>query len=229
MPVHASRADAAGGAWSRGCAPSPFGAEAAAETSGAAGLMRAMLDHLQLGLMAVAADGSVRCANRAALQACMQLAELRVDRGRLVAALQPGPQALGRAIAAARAGRWTLVSLGDAGEPTLVAAMPLGPRDGADGFTVLLLFGAPRDAYTLAMQLFARDAGLTAAETRVLHALADGHAPRQIAQQHEVALSTVRSQVGSIRAKIGARSLTQVARRVGRLPPVMPAAALAGS
>lgn len=202
--------------------------DAVAETAGAADLMRAILDHVQLGLMAVAADGALRCANRAALHACLDHPELRVDGGRLLAALQPGGSALGRAIAAARTGRWTLVSIEGPGEPTLVAAMPLGARTDADGATVLLMFGAARDAYALAMQLFAREAGLTAAETRVLYALADGRAPRQIAQQHEVALSTVRSQVGSIRAKIGARSLTHVARAVGRLPPVMPAAAVAG-
>lgn len=224
LPVPTFRAHAVPG----GLAPHP-GDDA--EPSAAAGLMRAMLDHVQLGLMAVAADGTLRCSNRAAQRSCLQHPELRVEGARLVAALPPGPTALGRAIAAARGGRWMLVSLvspGETGEPTLVAVMPLGRHDGGDGLTVLLMFGAPRDAYTLAMQLFARDSGLTAAETRVLHALADGRAPRQIAQQHEVALSTVRTQVGSIRAKIGARSLAHVARTVGRLPPVMPAAAVAG-
>lgn len=227
LPLPTLRADAERGAPPGG--PAARVPEAEAETAGAAELMRAVLDHVQLGLMAVAADGALRCANRAALHACLETPELRVDGGRLLAALQPGGSALGRAIAAARTGRWTLVSIDGPAEPTLVAVMPLGANAGGDAATVLLMFGAARDAYALAMQLFAREAGLTAAETRVLYALADGRAPRQIAQQHEVALSTVRSQVGSIRAKIGARSLTHVARAVGRLPPVMPAAAVAGA
>ena len=107
-------------------------------------------------------------------------------------------------------------------EPLTIAVVPLSRSHGEEG-AVLLLFSPPRALDALAMQLFARAAGLTSAEARVLRALADGQVPSQIARQHEVALSTVRSQVGSIRAKIGARSITDLTRAVGRLPPVVPA------
>jgi DNA-binding CsgD family transcriptional regulator len=196
------------------------GADAPADASR---LLRAMLDQLQLGLLAVAGDGQVLSANRAALRLCAQRRELALERGRLAAAT--GGTRLARAIAAARCGRWALVKLDGSGAGLLtVAVVPL--HQVADDETpVLLLFGQCHGAESLAMQLFAREHGLTPAETRVLCGLVDGHQPRQIARDHAVALSTVRSQVGSVRAKTGARSITELTRAVVGLPPVMPVAA----
>ena len=199
---------------------------AGAEPGAEAGLLRAVLDHLQLGIVAVGPDGRVQHANRAARAHGARHPELRIDERQRPDCAAHADR-LVQAIAAARAGRWTLVTLGSRGaaaddERLTIAVVPLGRGQGADG-TVLLLFSPPRGADALAMQLFARAAGLTSAEARVLRALADGQAPSQIARQNDVALSTVRSQVGSIRAKTGARSITELARAVGRLPPVMPA------
>lgn len=189
-----------------------------------AGLLRTVLDHLQLGVVAVGPDGRVQHANRAARVLGARHPELQLD-ARQRPAGAPLADGLVQAIAAARAGRWTLVTLGGGAgeEPLAIAVVPLGSGGGDEG-PVLLLFSPPRGADALAMQLFARAAGLTAAESRVLRALADGQPPSRIARQHDVAVSTVRSQVGSIRAKTGARSITDLTRAVGRLPPVMPAA-----
>lgn len=221
-----------------GIAPGTAVAQAGAaggELAADAGLLRTLLDHLQLGILALGPDGRLQHANRAARMHCARHPELRLDEHERLVGTPPADRLAGtspadrlaRAIAAARAGRWSLVTLGSQGcaadaEPPAIAVVPLGRCDGGDG-AVLLLFSPPLGADALAMQLFARAAGLTSAEARVLRALADGRAPSQIARQHEVALSTVRSQVGSIRAKTGARSITDLARAVGRLPPVMPA------
>lgn len=187
-------------------------------------LLRAMLDQLQLGLLAVAGDGRLLTANRAALRHCAQRGELAIEHGRLAAAAAGGTR-LARAIAAARGGRWTLVKLDGPGAAVLsIAVLPLQQLDG-DDTPVLLLFGQCHGAESLAMQLFAREHGLTPAETRVLCALVDGQLPRQIARSHAVALSTVRTQVGSVRAKTGTRSITDLTRAVIGLPPVMPVAA----
>ena len=206
--------------------PAPDTRADGSESSADAGLLRTVLDHLQLGIVALGVDGREQHANRAARVLCARHPELQPDARQRPPGAPPA-EALMQAIAAARAGRWTLVTLGrgggDAGEePLAIAVLPLGRGHGEDG-AVLLLFSPPRGADALAMQLFARAAGLTAAECRVLRALADGQPPSRIARRYAVALSTVRSQVGSIRAKTGARSITDLARAVGRLPPVMPA------
>jgi DNA-binding CsgD family transcriptional regulator len=73
----------------------------------------------------------------------------------------------------------------------------------------------------LSAHWFARSHGLTPAETRVLAALCDGLAPSVIAQAQSVAMSTVRSQIGAIRAKTGAPSIRALVRQIAVLPPLV--------
>ena len=78
---------------------------------------------------------------------------------------------------------------------------------------------------SLEMQLFASSIGLTLAEQRVLAGLARGVRPAQIARQHGVQPSTVRSQAAALRAKAHCTSLCVLLDRVARLPALQ---ALAG-
>jgi len=71
------------------------------------------------------------------------------------------------------------------------------------------------------VQGFARLHGLTGGEGRVLAALCGGARPAEVAREHGVALSTVRSQIGSIRLKTGAASIRDLLAQVARLPPLM--------
>jgi DNA-binding CsgD family transcriptional regulator len=68
---------------------------------------------------------------------------------------------------------------------------------------------------------FARNHGLTLAETRVLEALSEGLQPSDIAARFGVGLSTVRSQIGSIRAKTRSDSIGALVRQVAVLPPLV--------
>jgi DNA-binding CsgD family transcriptional regulator len=45
--------------------------------------------------------------------------------------------------------------------------------------------------------------------------------PTEIAQRQSVAVSTVRTQIGSIRAKTGAGSIRELVRQVAVLPPLV--------
>jgi DNA-binding CsgD family transcriptional regulator len=45
--------------------------------------------------------------------------------------------------------------------------------------------------------------------------------PTAIARQQNVAVSTVRTQIGSIRAKTGAGSISELVRQVAVLPPLV--------
>jgi DNA-binding CsgD family transcriptional regulator len=55
----------------------------------------------------------------------------------------------------------------------------------------------------------------------VLEHLCGGVRPTEIAQRQGVAVSTVRTQIGSIRAKTGATSIRELVRQVAVLPPLV--------
>jgi len=78
------------------------------------------------------------------------------------------------------------------------------------------------------VQGYARSMNLTPAETRVLERLCAGVRPSTIALEQAVAVSTVRTQIGSIRAKTGAGSISELVRQVAVLPPVVGALRGAG-
>ncbi len=52
----------------------------------------------------------------------------------------------------------------------------------------------------------------------MLQALCDGLDPMQIARHNGVAVCTIRSQIGSLRAKTGAASIRELLSRVAALP-----------
>jgi DNA-binding CsgD family transcriptional regulator len=180
-----------------------------------------MLDEVDYGMLLVADDLLVVHANhvaRAELDAehPLQLlgAELRVRRPQDVAPLR-------EALDAARArGLRRLVSLG-AGEQRLsVAVVPLAAAVGDESMT-LLVFSKRQICETLSTHWFAREHGLTPAEARVLAGLCEGQPPIDIAKQQGVAISTVRAQIGAIRAKTGSPSIPALVRQLAVLPPLL--------
>jgi len=67
---------------------------------------------------------------------------------------------------------------------------------------------------------FARYHGLSSAESQVLHLLCDGLQPTEIAELHGVAITTVRTQIASIRIKTDAPTVGELIQRIARLPPI---------
>ena len=67
---------------------------------------------------------------------------------------------------------------------------------------------------------FAREHQLTAAEQQVLQSLCAGLQPQEIAQRHGVAISTVRTQIASVRAKTATESIRDLVAMVAQLPPM---------
>ncbi|MEO5844210.1 MAG: helix-turn-helix transcriptional regulator [Caldimonas sp.] len=112
-----------------------------------------------------------------------------------------------------------LLTVGEETHRTSVSVVPLeaaaeGPR------AVLIVLGKREMCESLSVQGFARIHHLTGAEVRVLKELCSGVPPAQIAALLGVAISTVRSQIGSMRAKTGAESIRALVRQVAVLPPV---------
>ncbi len=97
------------------------------------------------------------------------------------------------------------------------------PATASDAGCVLVLLAACAWPGDLSFQLFVSQHRLTETESRVLKQVCRGDSPRQIAQQHQVALSTITTQIASIRAKTGCRSLRSLAQWVSALPCIEPA------
>ena len=180
-----------------------------------------MLDEIDYGMLLLADDSVVLHANhvaRAELDAehPLQLlgAELRVRRPQDVAPLR-------EAITAARQrGLRRLLTMGQGAERISVSVVPLPAAAGDEALT-LLVFGKRRMCEALSAHWFAREHGLTSAESRVLAALCEGEPPMKIAAAQGVAISTVRSQIGAIRAKTGAPSIRALVRQIAVLPPLV--------
>ena len=122
--------------------------------------------------------------------------------------------------AAAHRGLRKLLTLGDGAQRVSVSVVPLSLPDGASQQVTLVMLGKRHVCEVLSVQGFAQSHGLTTAEARVLAALCRGEPPNAIAAQIGVAISTVRTQIGSIRQKTGAESIRALVRQVAVLPPL---------
>lgn len=186
--------------------------------------MSLMLDEVDYGLMLLDATGTVRLLNHVARVELDDRHPLQIESGQLRARRPADTETLLDAIddAAQRAMRKLLV-LGEADNRVSVAVLPLGGDVLDGGAATMLLLGRRRVCEDLSVQGFARSRRLTPAETRVLEGLCAGKQPVQIAAELGVQISTVRTQIGGIREKTGARSIREVVRMVAVLPPMVPA------
>jgi len=206
--------------------PASMAAVRPAEPSATAptSVLTRVLDQLDYGVMIVTDKARVRFANRVALRDCTSATHaIRVSEGHLHARQEREQQSLMRALAASRTGRRSLVTF-SSHEPLLsVAIVPVHESGMASPeYTALVVLGRRQVCEPLSVEFFAREHRLTAAETVVLRGLAGGKRPAQIAREAGVAMSTVRTQITSIRLKTGARSIGELVRLVTVMPPIVP-------
>ncbi|MEF7615185.1 helix-turn-helix transcriptional regulator [Aquincola sp. MAHUQ-54] len=124
---------------------------------------------------------------------------------------------------AAQRDRRCMLAIGQGTGRVSIAVVPLPAADVGEVGATLLMFSKRQVCQQLSVEGFARCHGLTAAETQVLKALCAGVTPNEAAKCLGVRLSTVRTQVGSIRAKTGAQSIRDLMQQVARLPPLVSA------
>lgn len=184
--------------------------------------LAAMLDEIDYPMVLVNGESQLLHANQVARADMdndhpLQLLgdELRVLHSQDVAPLREALQA------AQQRGLRRLLTLGAEGQPVTVAVVPMPAIDGTTPRAVLLVLGKRQVCEQLSAQWFAREHNLTPAETQVLDALCAGLRPQEVAVQHGVAISTVRSQISSIRSKTGAQSIRALVRQVAVLPPLL--------
>jgi DNA-binding CsgD family transcriptional regulator len=193
------------------------------------------LDEIDYGMLLLGEGSQLLHANQAARAEMddghpLQILgrELRARHSRDVAPLHDA------LAAAAQRNLRRLLTLGQESLRVSVAIVPLGPLAGNGQNATLVLLGKRQMCEQLSVQWFARSHGLTPAEARVLEALCRGTQPNEIAAEHGVGIATVRTQIGSIRAKTGSASIRALVGTVAKLPPMiglvrssMPAATMA--
>jgi DNA-binding CsgD family transcriptional regulator len=189
-----------------------------------------MLDEIDYGMLLISADAQVLYVNHAARHELDGEHPLQLL-GHTLRAHHPQDVApLYDALVAAQRGLRRLLTLGEGEHRVSVSVVPLPTADEAasdTAQTTLLVLGKRQMCAQLSVQGFARSMSLTPTETRVLELLCNGVRPTEIATRQGVAVSTVRTQIGSIRSKTGAGSIRELVRQVALLPPLV--GALRGS
>ncbi|KQP13627.1 LuxR C-terminal-related transcriptional regulator [Pseudorhodoferax sp. Leaf267] len=186
-------------------------------------LLRSVIEHVDYGLALISiGTRKLRLANQPALIAMSpesgHSSGLCLIDG-IVHALRPqDDRAFERSLTLARTGVRDLLNVGKEGVRTTVAVVPLA-APGDEG-TALMIFAKRRLCDASAMALFARACDLTAAESNVLAAVCEGMRPHEVADQHGVQVSTVRSQLLSIRQKTRCGSIRDLVQTVSLLPPM---------
>jgi DNA-binding CsgD family transcriptional regulator len=172
-----------------------------------------MVDEIDYGMLAVNADADVVHVNQSARRLLDAEHPLQIV-GRQLRGRHPHDATrLAEAIAgASQRGLRRLLSLGQGNDYVNIIPLP--------GVGALVQLGKQKLSERLTVQCYAREKGLTPAESRVLESLCEGLDPRDIAELHEVGLATVRTQIGSIRQKTGTGNIRALVRKVALLPPM---------
>lgn len=187
--------------------------------AGAPGLALALLEHIDGGVAACGAEGRLLLANGAARREFDSGRALALAAGRVHC---PGEGALDFEAAlhdALTRQRSSLLWAGTAEAQLMVAVMPVRDDDTLPP-AALLMLGRRSLCSPLGLELLAACHGLTLTERRVLRGLIDDRSARAIADEHGVALSTVRTQIQSIRHKLGVRNIDALLLRAAQMPPV---------
>ena len=181
-----------------------------------------MLDEIDYGVLLLTSDAQVLHINHAARCELDALHPLQLL-GRQLRARDPTDVVrLHDALQAAmQRGLRRLLMLGQDEHRVAVAVVPLRTAGQAGQAATQLSMGKRQMCGGLSVQWFARSHGLTMAETRVLEALSEGLQPTDIAARHGVGISTIRTQIGSIRSKTRSDSIGALVRQVAVLPPLV--------
>ncbi|MBV8123988.1 MAG: helix-turn-helix transcriptional regulator [Burkholderiaceae bacterium] len=181
-----------------------------------------ILEELDYGVLLVNSFGTLMHSNLAARRTMDEQYPVQIHDGMLrpvhEADQVPFFEALQRA---ETEGRRCLLRLGEGTHRRNVVVVPLNNQ--VNQAAVLLVLERRQLCADLAAQWFALRYGLTPTETEVLKSLSDGARPAEVAKLQGVAISTVRTQIQSIRSKSGAQSIGELMRQLAVLPPLMSA------
>jgi DNA-binding CsgD family transcriptional regulator len=190
-------------------------------------LLMSVLDEIDYGLCVLRENGYLAHANQIALDA-MRAGGTLMLHDDCVQARDPTQRGLlASAIKAAQNGRRGMLVMRHGIHECSLALTPLNKRgqaernnDDTGHAKCLLVMGKQHSYEQLSLTFFAQAHGLSPAEVVVLGKLCAGHSPKEIAIAVGVAVSTVRTQISSVRGKTRTDSIRDLARRIAALPPV---------
>ncbi|MDP3823717.1 MAG: LuxR C-terminal-related transcriptional regulator [Burkholderiales bacterium] len=182
-----------------------------------------LMDELAHGALITTIDGRLLHANQAARHELGRRRALGTRDDILQACMPNGAKTLLDALARVAEGKRSLIELTAVEGPGLtLAVLPIKSEAMGRPPRAALLFARASVCESLMLRFFARSHGLTATEEHVLGILCQGFSAPQIAQQLNVAVSTVRSHVRSLCAKTRSSGVRELVNRVAVLPPVAP-------
>jgi DNA-binding CsgD family transcriptional regulator len=187
-------------------------------------LLAATVDEIDYGLLLVSGSQHVAHANHAARSELNALHPLELQGTLLSARSRADAVVLRDALVdVCQRGYRRLITLGPTTRRISISLVPLACAARVGPTWALALIGKPQVCQDLSVEAFARANKLTQAETSVLKGLCLGARPAQIARDNNVAISTVRTHVGSIRSKTSVPSIGALVRTVSMLPPIVSA------
>ncbi|AOF86124.1 bacterial regulatory s, luxR family protein [Hydrogenophaga sp. RAC07] len=185
-------------------------------------LLRA-LDEVDYGVLIIDAQGTILHANHLARHELASGRMLMSYGNSLLGSNADFTSQLQNATEAAFRGQRRLVLLNKGERELSLAFTPLSHPLEADTPTVLVMLSRQSACDNLAVRMFARTIGLSPSEEAVLMGLCRGLEIPEIAAEHGVAPSTIRSQIKTLREKAGSPSIRRLLQRINSLPPVVPA------
>jgi DNA-binding CsgD family transcriptional regulator len=196
-----------------------FGAQGGLEQA----LLLRVLDEVDYGVLVIDGKGRLRHANHLARHEMIS-ARLIMNHGNtLLGVTTDFTVQIQQALEQALRGQRRLVSLRSASRELSLAFIPLSHPLETDEPSVLVLLSRQSACENLAVRMFARSQNLSPSEESVLMGLCRGLSIPDIAAEHGVVQSTVRSQIKALREKTGCPSIRLMMQRVNSLPPVVPA------
>jgi DNA-binding CsgD family transcriptional regulator len=161
--------------------------------------------------LALSVDGALLGANRAARLLLQAGDTLMLERGRVVPADLRLRVSWRAALGEARAGRRRLLWSREADARSLLL------QPGLANAPVLLRVGDDSTGRLRRLWAYAQANALSAQETRVLEALADGESPAGVARRHQVGISTVRTQIRGIVTKTRVGGMRELLAHMARV------------
>ncbi len=183
-------------------------------------LLVSMLDEMDYGVLLVDAQLHIRHANHLARYELNAGQVLRKVDGQLYTAQAHHQAELVQAAWRAEMGHRSMIEVGSDHTKFSLAVVPL-KHDAQNA--ILVVCGKRQNGESLSMQFFANATKLSRGEVTVLQGLCEGLKAEDIASHNGVCVSTVRSQIISIRQKTGTHNIRDLVKRVAALPPMVPA------
>lgn len=189
---------------------------------GRAHLLRA-LDEVDYGMLIIDAQGTILHANHLARHELASARMLMSCGNTLLGSSAEFNALIQAAMDAAFRGQRRLALLNKGERELALTFTPLSHPLESGAPMVLVMLSRQSTCDNLAVRMFARTIGLSPSEEAVLMGLCRGLEIPEIASEHGVAQSTIRSQIKTLREKAGSPSIRRLLQRINSLPPVVPA------